>query len=81
MKSLSLSTSGRPPPADNLHDGTSMTALACDGWRANCQRAEAAECCKSFAHELFTFVVQQLKLLLAVAKTGSHHHSLRNHFT
>ena len=26
---------------------------------------------KSFAHELFTFVVQQLKLLLAVAKLGT----------
>ena len=26
---------------------------------------------KSFAHELFTFFVQQLKLLLAVTKTGT----------
>ena len=35
---------------------------------------------KSFAHELFTFVVQKLKLLLAVTKTGTNH-SLRHHFT
>ena len=68
MKSLSLSTSGRPPPADTLHDGTSM-------WWVACQLSAGGGCrmllFKSFAHELFTFVVQQLKLLLAVTKIGT----------